>query len=51
MYFSLLEQFDISLNDLTTLELYCGPIVKDIMDDEIWKQGLEKKTVFQVSDN
>ncbi|XP_001942566.2 2',5'-phosphodiesterase 12 [Acyrthosiphon pisum] len=46
--FNLLEQFDISLNNPTTVELYCGPIVKDIMDDEIWKQGLEKKTVFQV---
>ncbi|XP_060856862.1 2',5'-phosphodiesterase 12 [Metopolophium dirhodum] len=46
--FNLLEQCDISLNDPITVELYCGPIVRDIMDDEIWKQGLEKKTVFQV---
>ncbi|XP_026818111.1 2',5'-phosphodiesterase 12 [Rhopalosiphum maidis] len=46
--FNLLEQFDISLNDLTTIELYCGPIIKEIMDDEKWKQGLEKRTVFQV---
>jgi len=51
MYFSLLEQIDISLNDPTNLELYCGPIIKDIMEDKIWKQGLEKKTVFQVSNN
>ncbi|XP_060847974.1 2',5'-phosphodiesterase 12-like [Rhopalosiphum padi] len=46
--FALLEQFDISLNDLTTIELYCGPIIKEIMKDEKWKQGLEKRTVFQV---
>lgn len=32
------------------MELYCGPIIKEIMDDKTWKQGLEKKTVFQVSD-
>ncbi|XP_025192311.1 2',5'-phosphodiesterase 12-like, partial [Melanaphis sacchari] len=46
--FSLLEQFNICLNDLTTLEIYCGPIIKEIMDDITWKQGLEKNTVFQV---
>ncbi|KAE9543445.1 hypothetical protein AGLY_002245 [Aphis glycines] len=46
--FNLLEQYNINLNDLTTMELYCGPIIREIMDDETWKQGLEKKTVFQV---
>ncbi|XP_025202206.1 2',5'-phosphodiesterase 12-like [Melanaphis sacchari] len=46
--FRLLEQFNICLNDLTTIEIYCGPIIKEIMDDITWKQGLEKKTVFQV---
>lgn len=31
------------------MEFYCGPIIKEIMDNEILKQGLQKKTVFQVS--
>lgn len=41
--------FNIKLNDLITLEMFCGPIVKDIINDELWKQGVEKKTIFQVS--
>ncbi|XP_025417733.1 2',5'-phosphodiesterase 12 isoform X2 [Sipha flava] len=46
--FTLLNQFDIKLNDLTTVESYCGSIVNDIIDDEFWKIGLKKTTVFQV---
>lgn len=41
--------FNIKLRDLITLEMFCGPIVKDIFDDELWKQGIEKKTILQVS--
>lgn len=37
------------LNDLDTMEMFCGSIIKDILDNELWKQGLEKNTVFQVS--
>lgn len=49
LYFSLLEQLDIKLNDIETMEMYCGPVVKHIINDEIWKEGLKKKTVLQVS--
>lgn len=49
MYFSFLKKFDITLNDLDTMEMYCGSILKIILNDELWKQGLEKSTVFQVS--
>lgn len=49
MYFSFLKKFDIKLNDLDTMEKYCGSILKNILDDELWKHGLEKSTVFQVS--
>lgn len=41
--------FNIKLSDLTTLEMFCGPIIKDIVDDELWKQGVEKKTILQVN--
>ncbi|VVC24109.1 Hypothetical protein CINCED_3A021156 [Cinara cedri] len=46
--FNLLNQFNIKLNDLITLEVYCGSIIKEILNDEFWKQGLQKKTVLQV---
>lgn len=29
--------------------MFCGPVIKDIIDDELWKQGVEKKTILQVS--
>ncbi|XP_022160157.1 2',5'-phosphodiesterase 12 isoform X2 [Myzus persicae] len=46
--FNLLEKFDISFNDPTTIGLYCGPVLEWIKDNDIWKEGLETKTVFQV---
>lgn len=30
--------------------MYCGSIIKNIVENEYWKQGLEKKTILQVSD-
>lgn len=30
--------------------MYCGPIIKTVVEDKFWKQGLEKKTILQVSD-
>ncbi|XP_050526660.1 2',5'-phosphodiesterase 12 isoform X2 [Daktulosphaira vitifoliae] len=46
--FELLDQFCIKLNDRPTIEMYCGPFINAIYEDNIWKQGLEKKTVLQV---
>lgn len=44
-----MNNFEIKLNDLTIVEKYCGPTMKNIIEDEFWKQAVEKKTILQVS--
>lgn len=46
--FSLLEEFNIKLNNLDTMQNYCESILKHIINHEFWKPILEKKTVLQV---
>ncbi|XP_050438056.1 2',5'-phosphodiesterase 12 isoform X2 [Adelges cooleyi] len=46
--FVMLEQFNIKLNDHVVVEMYCGPLVNAILNDDQWKQGLLKKTVLQI---